>query len=308
MNAMARSCIIIPNYRRADLLAKHLPGVLDCAGDSEVVVVDDASGDGSAASVRERFSDVQVIEREVNGGFSAAVNEGIRATKSDFVILLNNDVGVTPGWLDTIMPLFDDEEVFAVSPRIVLPSRGDLDEGAKTGFWHHGMFFTDQRQGVAEVTPILYATGAAAVYRREMLEQLGGFDEAYSPFYWEDTDLGYRAWKRGWKTLYQPGSLVYHAHSESTSKMPSALTLKVKARNGLFFVWRNIEDADLVASHRRWLPGVITKKALSRDFAFVAGWLEAYGRRDEAIKAREADSRFRKLTDREIMAAVGIEV
>lgn len=295
--------IIIPNFNGAELLRRCLSPLESLAS---VVVVDDASTDAGLQMLREGFPQVRVIAREKNGGFSAAVNDGIKATKGDFVLLLNNDVEVTPGFLTPIMTLFEDESVFAVSPRILLPSRGNMDEAAKTGFWHHGMFYTDQRQGVADVTPILYATGAAAVYRRSMLQSLGGFDEAYSPFYWEDADLGYRAWKRGWKTLYQPASLVHHGHSESISKMPSALTRKVKARNSFFFLWRNIEDGGLITGHRRWLPAVLARRALARDFAFLAGWLEAFSRRREAVSARDRDSAFRQVSDRDIFRLLGI--
>jgi len=304
---MSEVTVIVPSYRGKELLRKCLPAILrSMPAEAEIAVVDDASTDGSLQMLREGFPQVRVIAREKNGGFSAAANDGIRATKGDFVLLLNNDVEVTPGFLPPIMTLFEDESVFAVSPRILLPSRGNMDEAAKTGFWHHGMFYMDQRQGVADVTPILYATGAAAVYRRSMLQSLGGFDEAYSPFYWEDADLGYRAWKRGWKTLYQPASLVHHALSESISKMPSALTRKVKARNGFFFLWRNIEDGGLVTAHRRWLPAVLARRALARDFAFLAGWLEAFARRREAVSARDRDSAFRQVSDRDIFGLLGI--
>lgn len=233
---------VIPNYNGATLLGELLPKIRETLSNLALTVVDDASTDGSADLLRERFADVNLIARSENGGFSAAANDGIRATKGDFVLMLNNDVELTPGFLDSIMPLFDDDSVFAVSPKIVLPRRGDLDEGAKTGSWHHGLFSTDQRQDVSNVEPIVYATGCAAVYRRSMLEALGGFDEAYSPFYWEDVDLGYRAWKRGWRSLYQPAGVVYHQHSASIARLDAGVTNRIKSRNGLLFIWRNIDD------------------------------------------------------------------
>lgn len=300
--------IVVPTYNGVHLLRQHLPTLLDCAPAASVTVVDDGSTDGSVEVLRGDFSFVNVVAREGNGGFSVAANEGIRATLSELVLLLNNDVEVSPGFLDSIVPMFEDESVFAVSPRIVLPTKGNLDEGAKTGLWHHGMLYSDQRQDVAEVTPILFATGCAAVYRRSMLEELGGFDEAYSPFYREDADLGYRAWKRGWKSLYQPASMVYHQHAVSISKLKRSLTDRIKARNGLFFIWRNIEDERLLLQHRLWLPAVLLKRAAHGDSASLLGWKSAFARRREAVLARELDSEHRVLSDREIFETVGVRV
>ena len=304
---MQQLSIIIPNYNGAHLLQRCLSSVASSKANlEEVLVVDDAGTDGSVEMLREQFTQVRVIARETNGGFSVAVNEGIRSTSGEFVVLLNSDVEVTPGFLDTIMPLFQDETVFAVSPRILLPSRGGMDEGAKTGAWYHGMFYADQRQGVTEVTPILYTAGSATVYRRSMLEALGGFDEAYSPYYWEDTDLGFRAWKRGWRSLYQPLSTVHHGHSASISRMNVRRTNSIKARNSLFFIWRNIEDEGLLRQHRLWLPAVLLKRAVLCDTASLAGWTSALARRKEAALAKKLDSRHRRLSDREIFETVGV--
>jgi GT2 family glycosyltransferase len=304
--------VIIPTYNGADLLRRYLPSITECVqGWGEAIVVDDASTDGSVDFVRSQFPDVKIIARVQNGGFSAAVNDGIRATDSEFVLVLNNDVEVTPGLLDSILPLFEDESVFAVSPRIVLPSRGGLDEGPTTGFWHHGIFYTGQRCSLSSghsrgVIPILYATGCAAVYRRSMLEGLGGFDETYSPFYWEDADLGYRAWKRGWKTLYQPASEVLHQHGASVSKFDPTFTSRIKARNAFFFIWRNIEDKKLLATHRRWIPLVVIRRLVARDKAFIRGFVDAARRRREMLDARARDSVHRRLSDIEIFEMLGI--
>ncbi|MGB9620140.1 MAG: glycosyltransferase family 2 protein [Armatimonadota bacterium] len=302
-----RCVAVVPNWNGRPLLERHLPSILSALPHEKLIVVDNGSTDDSVELLKNTFADVEVIARAENGGFSVAVNEGIRRAGScDLLIVLNNDVEVAPGFLDSILPLFEDEDVFAVSPRILLPARHGLDEGPTTGFWHHGMFYTGQRQQVQEVTPILYATGCAAVYRRSMLDELGGFDEVYSPFYWEDADLGYRAWKRGWKTLYQPASEVIHQHAASISKMDPVFTGRIKARNGLFFIWRNIEDKRMLAAHRRWLPLVAVRRRLAGDKAFVSGLIEATRRRAEMAEARTRDSVFRRLSDCEIFDTLGI--
>lgn len=300
--------VIIPNYNGSDLLARYLPGIAEEVGAERVLVIDDGSTDGSVNLLREKFARVGVISRAANGGFSAAANEGIRASTGELVILLNNDVEVTPGFLGPLKKHFEDERVFAVSPRILLPSKGGIDEGAKTGFWHHGLFYTGQAEGLSRTAPILYATGCAAVYRRSMLEALGGFDVAYSPFYWEDVDLCYRAWKRGWKTLYEPASVVYHQHSASISRWPKAYTDAVKARNSLLFIWRNIEDEVLARRHRLWLPLVLARRLAAGDVAFVRGWLQARALKRDAASARGRDGLERKLSDRDIFRAANVSI
>ncbi len=295
---------IIPTYNGWDHLHTCLTKLESFR--KHTVVVDDAGTDKTLEMLADGFPEVRVVSRPINGGFSAAANDGIRATVGEFVVLLNNDVVVTPGFLDELLPLFEDESVFAVTPRIILPNHNNIDEGCKLSFWHHGLLYVDQKQGVECVTPTLYATGCAAVYRRSMLEELGGFDEVYSPFYWEDLDLGYRAWKRGWKSLYQPASVVYHQHSASTSKLNSGYTAGIQARNSLLFLWRNIEDRALMAAHRRWLPLVLVRRAAAGDLSFLAGWRMAYARRGQATEARRRESVFRKLSDFEIMDIAGV--
>lgn len=299
--------VVIPSYRGRRLLPGCLSKLMEHAPHTDVVVVDDGSDDGSVDTVRSDFPGVKVVARRTNGGFSAAVNDGIRAAQAELIALINNDVEITGSFLELAREFSAQEATFAVSPRIVVPRLDNTDEGAKTGFWHHGLFFTGQRQGPSELSPILYATGCAAIYRRSMLEALGGFDEAYSPFYWEDVDLGYRAWKRGWQTVYDPSGLVYHQHSASISQWPRRHTETIKARNSLLFIWRNIEDNSLLREHRRWLAPVLARRTLTGDISFLLGWQQAYRRRREAVAARTADSVRRVLSDRTIFETTGVE-
>ncbi|MCE5314982.1 MAG: glycosyltransferase family 2 protein [Armatimonadota bacterium] len=300
-----RCSIIIPNYNGVGIIGESLASLRDTAG---ITVVDDASTDGTPDFIARQFPHVNILRRTENAGFSVTVNHGIRSTSSELVALLNNDVVVEANFLDALMPLFSDPEVFSVGPRILLPSHDYRDEGCAMPRWYHGMLYGSQSQGVTDITPVLYTTGCAAIYRRSMLEELGGFDETYSPFYWEDVDLGYRAWKRGWKSLYQPASTVYHQHSASISRIKKNYTDRIKARNSLFFIWRNIEDSHILHEHRHWLPIVLAKRIATGDTAFLSGWRDAYLRRNEASSARACDSQHRVMSDHDIFAICGVDL
>ena len=293
---------IIPNYNGINLISKYLYKV-----PGKIIIVDDGSTDNSVEFIKDNFPKVKLISLNKNFGFSKAANIGINAADTEFVVLLNNDVEVSSEYLLPLIPMFNDNKVFSVSPKIILPTKNNLDEGCKTGFWHHGLFYCDQRQNVSEVTPILYTTGCAAIYRKSMLDELGGFDTAYSPFYWEDADLGYRAWQRGWKSYYNPEISVIHQHASTISNFNKKYTDRVKFRNSLFFVWRNVEDQNILVAHKKLLFMVVFKKIITGDLAGFYGWMDAYKRRKEALNQRELIVKKRVLSDKQIFEQTGIK-
>ncbi len=258
--------IIIPTLNGLELLQKHLPALLaaDGAREAEMIVVDDGGTDETAPWLAANVPQVRVLRMETNSGFSRACNAGIRAARGDIVVLLNNDVHVTPGFLAPLVrPLEADLLVFAVNASILIPGKDMLDEGQKHGAFHHGLFYVDCIHEPAlrarQTAPTLYATACAAAYRRAMLDELGGFDDLFSPAYWEDVDLSYRALKRGWRVLYEPGSVVYHAHESTTARLDPRFVSMLRQRNQFFFVWKNIGDL-------RWLGASL----------LLAPWVGAY--------------------------------
>ena len=185
------------------------------------MIADDGSTDGTAEWLAANVPQARVVRLEQNGGFSRACNAAIRESTGDALLLLNNDVSVEPGFLPPLRQALEaDPAVFAVNSRILLPGHAGRDEGEKTGGFHHGIFYVDCLPAPSPRTaPTLYATACAALYRRDRVDALGGFDELYSPFYWEDVDLSYRALKRGWRVLYEPRSVVHHQHETTTSRL-----------------------------------------------------------------------------------------
>jgi O-antigen biosynthesis protein len=242
--------VVIPNWNGKDLLEKYLPSVVEAlAGnaDNEIVLVDNGSSDGSAAFVKSAFPGVKLLELPRNLGFGGGCNAGVRAARNDIVVLLNSDMCVDRGFLDPLLDGFTDDGVFAVSCQIFFSDPNKLREetGLTQGCWQDGALRVRHRDdpAVNELFPVFYAGGGSCACDREKFLELGGFDPLYEPFYLEDTDLSYAAWKRGWKVLYQPRSIAYHEHRGSIGKFFTRDWVEeVLRKNCLLFAWKNIHE------------------------------------------------------------------
>lgn len=242
--------VVIPNWNGRDLLAKYLPSVIAAlAGNSqnEIIVVDNGSEDSSAELLREHFPAVRVLALERNLGFGGGSNAGFRAARNDVVVLLNSDMRVQPDFLGPLLQGFTDEKVFAVSCQIFLSDPAKLREetGLTQGWWENGGLRVRHRidPAITRAFPCFYGGGGSCAFDRRKFLALGGFDELFRPFYLEDTDLGFQAWKRGWKVLYQPQSVVYHEHRGTIGKKFAAAQIDaVLKKNFILFCWKNIHE------------------------------------------------------------------
>jgi len=244
------AAIVIPNWNGRDLLEKYLPSVIAAAErvpGSEIIVVDNGSADGSAAFIRERFPQVRVVALETNLGFGGGSNAGFKAARHDVVVLLNSDMRVEPDFLQPLLDGFTDERVFSVSCQIFFsdPNKIREETGLTEFWWERGSLRVRHRTepDIAELYPCAYGGGGSSAFDRRKFLELGGFDELLAPFYLEDTDLGYLAWKRGWKNLYQPASVVFHEHRGTIGRRFSeAYIQSVLKKNFLLFIWKNVHD------------------------------------------------------------------
>jgi GT2 family glycosyltransferase len=205
--------------------------------------VDNASTDGSVEHVRVRWPCVRVVRSTANLGFAAGNNVGMRAARGRHLVLLNTDTRVLPGWLSALVSAAELEpSIGAVTSKLVfLADPGEIQNagslllsdgsGADRGFHERD---TGQYQRREEV---FGACGAAVLYRREMLEDVGGFDETFFNYY-EDTDLSWRMRLRGWKVLYEPAAVVHHVHTGSSGEWSPFFTFHVD-RNRLFMILKN---------------------------------------------------------------------
>ncbi len=249
--------IVIPNWNGKDLLAKYLPSVLasiENHPDSEVIVVDNGSTDGSAALVEQAFPEVRLLPLKENLGFGGGSNAGFRAANNDVVVLLNSDMRVEPDFLQPLLDGFTDEKVFSVTCQIFFsdPSKIRQETGLTESWWQQGALRVRHRadEKIRDLYPCAYGGGGSCAFDRRKFLELGGFDEILAPFYLEDTDLGYLAWKRGWNSLYQPASVVYHEHRGTIGKTFSDAYIQgVLKKNFLLFTWKNIHEWRRLGEH-----------------------------------------------------------
>jgi GT2 family glycosyltransferase len=249
--------IVIPNWNGRELLAKYLPSVLEAASgnpSNEVIVVDNGSEDGSAQFVHEQFPTVRVVALESNLGFGGGSNAGVAEARNDIVVLLNSDMRVAPNFLTPLLEAFSNDKVFAVSCQIFFsdPERRREETGLTEGRWHRGKLQVGHRidHQITEAFPCFYGGGGSCAFDRRKFLELGGFDEIFAPFYYEDADLGYLAWKRGWQVLYQPRSVVWHEHRGTIGRHFSDVRIAgVLGKNTLLFCWKNIHEWPKLAEH-----------------------------------------------------------
>jgi GT2 family glycosyltransferase len=291
-------------------------------GEFEVVLVDNGSTDGSVEMARSEFPRVRIIRNRENRGFCAANNQGINFSSGEFIALLNNDAEADPGWLRALRRVFHNRPDTGMAASKILvyedPTRID-----KAG---HLIYPDGQNRGRGAGAPddgqfdrmeeVLWPDGCAAMYRRSMLDQIGGFDEDLFA-YADDAELGLRARIAGWRCVYAPEAVVRH-HRGATLGLGSARRLELIERNRVLLaaklfpwslLWLNIPfylarlAAGLAASAQgagetALYPGWRGRLTIAR--ALISGDLQALAMLPVMFRKRREVRRIRKLSPREI--------
>jgi len=227
-----------------------------------VLLVDNASQDGSADFVAQRFPTVEVIRNEKNLGFAGGMNVGLRYAEGEILTLLNQDTEVPEGWLaELVKAMGVDEGVGIVGCKILYPDGRTIQHAGgfidyPLGFGrHYGYREIDEGQ-YDEKREVDYVTGAAMGLRRSLLGEVGGFDEAFFPAYFEDVDLCLRARSAGYKVVYVPSAVVIH-HEATVLGKDSFEQFHAFQRNRLRFLVKHYSLAQLleefVPAEREWL-------------------------------------------------------
>lgn len=261
--------IVILNWNGRHLLEESLPALLRAVRytgkEHEAIVVDNGSTDDSVEWVTTNFPGVRLVRLDENRGFGEGNNRGVEAARHDVVVLLNNDMIVEEDFLPPLLEPFTDPEVFAVSSQIFFPRGKRREETGNTlARWEWGYLHFSHEPIQAfhyrrRFLPVLWAGGGSSAFDRERFRSLSGFSSLFEPCYLEDTDLSYRAWRRGWKVLLAAESRVLHKHRSSSRvrfTLP-ALEDLVQERK-LWYLWKNYQLKSL-AAHLLWFPLNLTK-------------------------------------------------
>jgi len=301
--------ILILSWDGRPLLEEFLPSVLEAAGNNEVLVVDNGSKDDSVEFLKARFPKVRVLQLDRNYGYSGGNNRGLKHVTTDLVVLLNNDMAVDPGFLQPLLKPFSEPDVFAVASQIAMAdkSRPRIETGKTRARFDSGLFYLwhdpiAAHEEALDSLPVFWAGGGACAIDRRKFEMLGGFDSLYQPFYVEDTDLSYQAWRRGWRSLIAPASRVTHKHRGTTSPRFGELFVNnTTRRNHYLFVWKNVTDLGMLLEHLAGLPRIHGRAISQYGAAFeFRAYLRAFLRLPMAMWRRLA-SRHQVLDDREIL-------
>ena len=247
-----RLSVVIPQFNGKHLLPQLLnslkAALSNVSGTHEMIISDDASTDGSVEEIKEHWPEVLLVESQVNTGFGPTVNRGAQVATGDLLMVLNNDVMVRPDYFSYSMAHFSKPDVFGVMGSIE-NHEGRIIDASK---WPARRALTVvttknfQPRPDIEAVQTFFLSGANALISREKYMRLGGYSDWYAPFYMEDVDLSVRAWRKGWKCIYEARSVCTHQPSTTIARFhkPGQIRL-ISRRNRLIFhashldgVWR----------------------------------------------------------------------
>jgi GT2 family glycosyltransferase len=323
VNAPAKGVsIVIPTYNGKALLERFLPSVLAsaefyqtaAAAPVEVIVVDDGSRDDTPQWLRATFPDrVRCLAQSENRGFGPTCNVGFRAAEHPIIWLLNNDIRTAPDALPPLVESLADPNVFAVGCRALridgeaidgMGRVGEIVRGYLKVFKNYGLLPEYDRAAHGPLHTMM-ASGGYAAFDAAKLHELGGFEELLSPFYWEDAEICYRAWKRGWSVVYEPQSLVFHQSSATIGeRFPAASVSVIATRNRMLLHWINLHDRRMWTAHALMtallLIGDLMTGRLHHWRAFGGAWRK----RREAFARRRIERAAATRTDREVLRII----
>lgn len=241
--------IVITCWNGKQLLEKNLPQVISAWENpknqiDEVLVVDDASTDDSVSYLEKNFPQVRIVKQERNLGYAATCNRGVQESKSDLVAILNLDVVPEKDFLELALSHFRKEKVFAVS-------FGEGCFGPGKLAWENGFLEIEKTNVHPKVISTAWPNGGSSVFRKKIWKELGGMDELFLPFYFEDIDLGIRAAKAGYQSLLEPKAKVKHEHEATINERSFKRNYIdfIKKRNHLLLTWKNLDSAKLKLFH-----------------------------------------------------------
>jgi len=262
-----KTTIIIPNYNGIEYLENCLLSLQKCEpGDFHIIVVDNGSTDGCVELLKEKFAEVETVFLAENIGFAPAVNRGLKRVKTPYALLLNNDITVEPDFVQRMEETMDaHKNSFSVSAKMLQMQKPELLDGAGDLYCALGWAFALGKGKTAadhytKSARIFSSCGGAAIYRMDILHQIGFFDENHFA-YLEDVDLGWRARIAGFENRYEPSAVVYHAGSGFSGSRYNEFKINLSSRNSVYLILKNMPLLQLLINLPVLLLGFLIKIA-----------------------------------------------
>ena len=251
------TAVVILNWNGKKMLERFLPSVtLHSTGDTEVIIADNGSTDDSLAFVREHYPQLRIIELDKNYGFAGGYNRALEQVEADYYVLLNDDVEVTPNWLEPVIAQMEQHPQTAIcQPKLLMYDQRDTFEyaGGAGGFidkygypFCRGRMFTTLEQDRGQYDdpcPIFWASGAAMFVRSSVWKELGGLDDDFFA-HMEEIDFCWRAKNAGYEVEYCPHSVVYHVGGGTLPKSNPHKTY-LNFRNNMALLYKNLPQSRL---------------------------------------------------------------
>ena len=261
---MQEVSVIIPNFNGMAYLDGVLSG-LECqtVRNFEVILVDNGSSDGSCAFVASSYPWVHMIELPENFGFCKAVNEGIKASRAPYVLLLNNDIEVTPDFIEEMLAAIRrHKKAFSCAARMIqFYDRDRLDDAGNYYCalgWAYARGKGKDIHTCEKEEKIFASCAGAAIYRRKIFEKIGYFDEEHFA-YLEDMDVGYRARINGYENWYAPKAMVYHVGSGTSGSRYNHFKTRYSSRNNVYLIYKNMPLLQIILNLPFLIVGFGTK-------------------------------------------------
>lgn len=300
--------IVIVAYNGLEHLKACLPSIARQAyADTEVIIIDNASTDGSPEYVRQEFPHFHLHCSPVNLGYAAANNLGFQLARGETIAVLNQDTRVDPNWLEPLLVALERyPDAGLVTPKILLFDRPDTINTCGNQITFSGLTFCrgleESSHQYTRLEPVSAVSGAVFLIKRSVLDQIGGFDERFFMYY-EETDLSLRAALAGYTCYYVPESIVYHKYVFRYSPQKAYY----QERNRYFALLKTLRWPTLLAL----LPSLLAAEVIAWGYALLHGpahlaskfrtytWLA--GNFSQVLQARRQVQRLRKVGDRQIL-------
>lgn len=291
-----RISVIIPVYKNKEMFLENLKNNYQYLKSHEVIVVDDGSAEGLKKDITKKYKKIQVVENKNNMGFAPTVNKGVQKATGQYILLLNSDVLLRDASFETAIQAFEKEEdLFALS--FAQEEKDGTVVGKNTIFYKQGFIFHKAAYDTS-VGPNAWAEGGACIIRKKYFDKLGGLQELYTPFYWEDIDLSYRAYKRGWYVLFDPHIQVIHHHESTIGEYYKKEEVnRIAYRNQFLFIWLNLFDRVLFILHILSIPYHLVFHLLSGDTQFIKGFMDAVKKLSETKVQRNKNRKKGTISD-----------